>query len=201
MSPAASAAAGVSAGTARDLPAHASAAGSGAAESADGSPPQQRAAGCGDFVDSFDAIQKLVFERRGCTANACHGAAQVGGLDLRASAAWPNLVGVSASGSKFARVNPGDPAQSYLYLKLQAATDPGKVQVAGSPMPVGTAPLSSKELHAIALWIEKGAPRTGIVVNDDTRIRRTRTSTLGSCSTRRTLLRGRSSSAPLTTTE
>jgi hypothetical protein len=50
------------------------------------------AGGCETFNSSFEAIQKIIFERRGCTADACHGQAKVGGLDLRASAAWENLV-------------------------------------------------------------------------------------------------------------
>jgi len=120
---------------------------------------------CATFDSSFEAIQKLIFERKGCTAQACHGAAKVGGLDLRADVAWENLVDAPSANSANARVQPGTAYDSYLYQKLRAATEPGSVQVAGSPMPVGTAPLADKELEAIQLWILKGAPKTGTVAD------------------------------------
>ena len=124
--------------------------------------PDHRA-GCQTFDSSYAAIQKLVFERRGCTASACHGQAKVGGLDLRAEASYENLVDVASNNSKNARVQPGSAIQSYLYHKLQAATHPGSVEIAGSPMPVGAPPLSENELQAVQLWIQKGAPKTGAV--------------------------------------
>jgi hypothetical protein len=121
------------------------------------------AGGCATFNGSFEAIRKIIFEKRGCTAAACHGQAKVGGLDLRAESAWENLVDARSANSKLARVQPGTAADSYLYLKLKAATEPGSVQIAGSPMPVGAEPLTAKELEAIQLWILKGAPKTGTV--------------------------------------
>jgi hypothetical protein len=121
------------------------------------------AAGCVTFNSSFEAIQKIIFEKRGCTAAACHGEAKVGGLDLRADVAWKNLVDARSANSKLSRVQPGTAVDSFLYLKLLAATEPGSVQIAGSPMPVGAAPLSKNELDAIRLWILKGAPETGTV--------------------------------------
>lgn len=122
------------------------------------------ARGCDrSFESSFAAIQELVFERHGCTASACHGAAKVGGLDLRAEASWESLVDVPSVNSKLMRIQPGTTGESYLYHKLQAATHPGSVQVAGSPMPIGTPPLSQNELDAVGLWIVKGAPKTGSV--------------------------------------
>jgi hypothetical protein len=47
--------------------------------------------GCASFESTFEAIQKNVFERRGCTQAACHGSAASGGLDLRAGAAYSGL--------------------------------------------------------------------------------------------------------------
>ena len=119
--------------------------------------------GCKTFDSSFAAIEALVFERRGCTASACHGQAKVGELDLRAGVAYENLVDVPSLNSEHARVQPGTATDSFLYQKLQAATHPGSVQIAGSPMPVGTPPLSASELEAVQLWIQKGAPKTGAV--------------------------------------
>jgi hypothetical protein len=124
---------------------------------------QEPAGGCRTFSSSFEAIQSLIFERHGCTAAACHGVGKVGGLDLRAEVAWENLVDVASSNSATKRVQPGAAADSFLYQKLRAATEPGSVQVAGSPMPIGAGALSANELEAVKLWIARGAPKTGIV--------------------------------------
>src|SRR6185369_921683 len=64
------------------------------------------------------------------------------------------------------RILPGEPGESYLFLKLQAATEPGSVTIAGSPMPSGLPPLSANLLQAVRIWIEKGAPETGSVGDD-----------------------------------
>jgi hypothetical protein len=121
--------------------------------------------GCAAFDTSYAAIQELIFERKGCTAAACHGQAKVGGLDLRADTSWENLVDVKSANSSNFRVQPGTAAESYLYQKLAAATEPGSVKISGSPMPVGTAPLTPNELDAVQLWIKKGAPKTGNVAD------------------------------------
>ena len=70
--------------------------------------------GCVSFGSSFEAIQKIIFEKRGCTADACHGSAKVGGLDLRADVAWENLVDAKSANSKYARVQPGTAVESFL---------------------------------------------------------------------------------------
>ncbi|MET0340284.1 MAG: hypothetical protein ABW252_04750 [Polyangiales bacterium] len=120
---------------------------------------------CEPLASSYEAIQKRVFEGHGCTTSACHGEAKVGGLDLRAEVSYENLVDVASQNSANARVQPGTASQSFLYEKLVAATHPGSVQIAGSPMPIGAAPLSERELQAVALWITKGAPKTGAVAD------------------------------------
>jgi len=89
----------------------------------------------------------------------------VGGLDLRAGSSWRALVDVKASNSAKKLVAPGTPAASFLLDKMEAATRPGSVQVAGSPMPIGAPPLSEKELEAVKLWIAKGAPEDGVVAD------------------------------------
>jgi hypothetical protein len=124
-----------------------------------GTPP----GGCATFDGAFGAIQKVIFEGHGCTAGMCHGEAKSGGLDLRPDAAYANLVDAPSSNSSHARVQPGTAVESFLYQKLRAATEPGSVEINGSPMPVGAAPLSPGELRAIQLWIMKGAPETGSV--------------------------------------
>ncbi|HMJ12192.1 MAG TPA: hypothetical protein VK524_12295, partial [Polyangiaceae bacterium] len=120
------------------------------------------------FDSSFAAIEKLIFERHGCTADACHGSTISGGLDLRPGAAYRNLVDARSTASNLARVQPGTAVESFLYSKLKAATNPGSVQIVGSPMPVGAAPLTANELEAVKLWIMKGAPETGAVSDPTT---------------------------------
>jgi hypothetical protein len=117
---------------------------------------------CATFKSSFAAIQALIFERHGCTESKCHGESRAGMLDLRPDVAYENLVDAHATAADMARVQPGTTNESLLYLKLKAATRPGSVEVVGSPMPVGSAPLSDSELAAIELWIVKGAPKEGV---------------------------------------
>jgi len=121
-----------------------------------------------DCNSTFEAIQKSVFEGKGCTAVACHGGASTGNLDLRPASAYASLINRPATASLSAPMNlvtPGEQALSFLYLKLAAATDPSKPLPggAGAPMPSGTAPLSAPQLEAIRLWIRAGAPATGVV--------------------------------------
>ena len=123
----------------------------------------QSADGCSSFEHTFEAIQEVIFERHGCTASACHGDRAAGGLDLRAEVAYQNLFDVQAKASDQKLVSPGLPSASFLYQKLRAATDPGSVQIAGSPMPIGTSALSAQELEALRIWIGAGAPETGSV--------------------------------------
>ncbi|MET0339457.1 MAG: hypothetical protein ABW252_00565 [Polyangiales bacterium] len=131
-----------------------------------GEAPHGHGAGdCPTFASSYEAIQELIFERKGCTAQACHGEGKVGGLDLRKAASYAGLVDVPSANSAQARVQPGAPRESFLYQKLAAATRPGSVSIAGSPMPVGASALTESELEAVALWITKGAPETGTVVD------------------------------------
>ncbi len=115
------------------------------------------------YDGTFDAIQDLVFERHGCTADACHGGARSGGLDLRPGAAYAGLVEAPAVGRDVPRVNPGDNDRSYLWLKVAAKTAPGSVEIGGSPMPIGGTRLSEDELELLRLWIKNGAPETGTV--------------------------------------
>jgi hypothetical protein len=123
---------------------------------------------CQEFDSTFAAIQTVIFERHGCTQAVCHGSAASGGLDLSADVAYANLLEVPSTGSPNPRLMPGEPAESYLLAKLQAATKPGSVTIAGSPMPSGLPPISENELEALRLWIEAGAPETGAVGDADT---------------------------------
>ena len=124
--------------------------------------------GCLTYDSTFDAIQSLVFRRSGCTASACHGESISGGLDLRIGQAYDSLLRQPAVGSSIDRVVPGSSGDSYLYHKLQAATDPGNAPaIAGAAMPVGEPPLTDDQLEAVRLWILGGAPETGSVGNGE----------------------------------
>jgi hypothetical protein len=119
------------------------------------------------FESTFQGIQSVIFERHGCTAQACHGGARQGGLDLSPAVAYRSLFQARSTASPFNRVEPGDQRRSFLWLKLAAATDPSQlpagVQVAGTPMPSGRPALEKDELELIRLWIYSGAPETGTV--------------------------------------
>ena len=78
-----------------------------------------------------------------------------GGLFLDAGHAYGNLVGVPASQlPTMARVEPGDPDHSYVWLKIQGAhLGAGGY---GETIPVRW---TEDEKARILLWIEQGAPR------------------------------------------
>ncbi len=131
--------------------------------------PEPNPTDCEEFDSTFNAIQELVFDRKGCTAQACHGSSQAGGLDLRAGTALSNLVDAPSVGSSLSRVFPKEPLKSYLFLKLAAATDPAQLagqEITGSPMPLSGDGLSANQLEAMRIWIEAGAPGTGAVTGN-----------------------------------
>jgi len=86
----------------------------------------------------------------------CHlpGAAQAG-LDL-STHPWASLVNVKSTQSEMLLVVPGEPEQSYLYLKLLGKQLEAGGQ--GEPMPIQPAMLTPQELEAIRNWIAQGAP-------------------------------------------
>ncbi len=125
--------------------------------------------GCAaSFDGTFEAIQTVVFDGNGCTQQACHGSSAQGGLDLRAGAAYANLLEAPSAASAETRVLPGSPNRSFLYKKLAAKTDPGSFEVAGTPMPSGLPPISPDQLEAVRIWIKAGAPEEGNVGHPDT---------------------------------
>ncbi len=121
------------------------------------------------FDGTFSLIQKVIFENRGCTTDACHGAAASGGLDLRAEVAYDNLIEQAvttvAEGeiAGLRRVVPGQKDQSLLFINLAAAVLPEEWEAPLRPMPIGFEPVTLDELEALREWIEQGAPRVGTV--------------------------------------
>ncbi len=117
-----------------------------------------------NFDSTYGAIQSVIFERRGCTAEACHGSAASGGLDLTADVSYANLFEAPSANSNLARIHPGTKERSFLWLKVLAATD-DSVEIAGSPMPLAAEPLAENELELLRRWIQGGAPETGTVLD------------------------------------
>ena len=120
------------------------------------------------FASTFEAIQTVIFEKRGCTQQVCHGSAAQGGLNLSPDVAYENIFEKPALSSSFPLITPGDRTRSYLFHKVSAATDPGSFEIAGAPMPNGLEPLTANELEALRLWIYAGAPKTGTVGGTET---------------------------------
>jgi hypothetical protein len=125
---------------------------------------------CEEHFDStFEQIQTVIFERRGCTSAICHGASASGGLDLRPEVAYDNLVDQppqSVSSEQFpglVRLLPARKDRSLLWLNLAAAVLPEQWEAPLRPMPLAADPLSLEELDLLRMWIEYGAPREGVV--------------------------------------
>jgi hypothetical protein len=89
----------------------------------------------------------------GCdSAEACHSAGSGGLVILGGGKEFVNLIGVaSTERPELLRVAPGDPAASYLWLKLR-----GDGGIDGSPMPSGNP--DPRRATLAWHWIEAGAP-------------------------------------------
>jgi hypothetical protein len=95
----------------------------------------------------FAAVEKLLVGN--CAG--CHPPNQ--GLDLTAGHVYASIVNVpTREDPSLLRVKPGDPAASYLYLKVSLAKPPR-----GARMPLAGPPLSSDELTTLRAWIQQGA--------------------------------------------
>jgi hypothetical protein len=115
------------------------------------------------YDSTWSGVQ-AIFERNGCLSPLCHGASPgQGDLDLLPDAAYDQLINrYSEHGGKYL-VQPGSRQDSFLWEKLAAATEGYDLGGRGSPMPSGGAPITPAELEAIRLWIQFGAPQTGVV--------------------------------------
>lgn len=80
---------------------------------------------------------------------------EAGRLSLTPARAYSSIAGVPSIESKYFRVQPGDPDNSYLLMKLEGThLDHGG---RGSRMPYGAEPLGTAELATIRRWIASGA--------------------------------------------
>jgi len=124
--------------------------GSGAGLNSDGQPLAGGGSGLVPLSADFDAIQADVFTP---ICSVCHsGAGAPQGLMLDAAHSYDLLVNVpSTEVPAILRVDPGNPADSYIIQKLE-----GHAAVGGQ-MPLGQAPLPAATIAFIVQWITDGA--------------------------------------------
>jgi hypothetical protein len=102
---------------------------------------------------TFTRVQNEIFNPS-CALSGCHSAGSAAqGLSLAEGQAFGNIVNVRSSeqGSKD-RIEPGDPNNSYLYLKVI-----GDPSISGVQMPRFRTPLSQELQDLLKDWIEAGA--------------------------------------------
>lgn len=123
------------------------------------------------YDSTFDLIQDVIFEAKGCTSVTCHsGAAPAGGLDLTEGNSYDQLIDqrvqsiATTPSSNLRRVVPTSKINSLLWLNLAAAVLPDDWSAPLRPMPLGGfAPLTLNELELVREWLEYGATRNGVV--------------------------------------
>ena len=127
-------------------------AGSGKGLDANGNPIGSGGSG-GPLVATFQSIQDHVFTP---ICSVCHaGGAAPQGLRLDAANSYSNLVGVpSREEPSILRVNPGNPANSYIVQKIEGTA------AVGAQMPFGGPPLPPATIAVIRQWISDGALRS-----------------------------------------
>ena len=107
----------------------------------------------GALEPTLASIQENIFDVS-CALPGCHaGSNPQMGLDLTAGQSQANLVGVgSEEVPAFERVDPGNPDESYLIMKIE-----GDSRIVGARMPLGRAPLPGEQIAVIREWILDGA--------------------------------------------
>ncbi|HXV78212.1 MAG TPA: hypothetical protein VD788_18015 [Candidatus Polarisedimenticolaceae bacterium] len=98
-------------------------------------------------------VQQQVFSPS-CAVTDCHiGPDPEQGLDLSAGSAYANLVNVQAAEiNNYMRVEPGNAADSYVYMKIT-----NDLRILGDPMPLVGGPLSDSKIRLVERWIDEGA--------------------------------------------
>ena len=116
-------------------------------------------AACAEAVPPrLSAIEQRIFAPN-CNFSACHSAAgNAGQLVLERGRSFAQLVSHAcdqdgARGDGLLRVVPGDPAHSFLVVKLHDPLDPRY----GDRMPQKEPPLDARDLASIEQWIRLGA--------------------------------------------
>lgn len=98
---------------------------------------------------TLENVQETVFSTS-CAVSGCHlGSSAPHGLDLSPGSAGDNLVGVDSDQlPAFKRVQPGNPDDSYLMMKIE-----GDSRIVGGRMPLGRSPLSGEQISLVREWI------------------------------------------------
>ena len=106
-----------------------------------------------DPTATFTRVQTEIFSPT-CAQVGCHNVlGQQSQMVLSAGRAYAATVNVpSVEMPSLRRVQPGDPASSYLYRKITGAG------ITGDRMPQGLPPLSDAQIALIRDWIRRGAP-------------------------------------------
>jgi hypothetical protein len=122
--------------------------------------------------DTWAIIQNNILTP-GCAVSGCHSSTSDGTysqhtLVLSAEVAYDNLVGklstnAAAKAEGMQRVKPSDAANSLLYQKIVCSGHQAKY---GSIMPLGGPNLTLGQIEFIKQWIDKGAPKTGTIVDE-----------------------------------
>ena len=110
--------------------------------------------GGGGETATFTAVQQQIFNGS-CAFSGCHGGnSPAEGMSLASGDSYGDIVNVRSSQmSSLDRIEPSDPNNSYLYLKVT-----GDSSITGSRMPRGGAALSQDLIDLLRDWIERGAP-------------------------------------------
>lgn len=108
-----------------------------------------------ELEPTLSSIQQHIFSPT-CATSGCHaGPDGQEGLVLAAGQARANLVNVPSNQvPDLMRVEPGNPDDSYLILKLEGSD---RIAPNTQRMPFGLAPLSQNEINTIRQWIAAGA--------------------------------------------
>ncbi len=99
---------------------------------------------------TFGFVQKNVLTPS-CALSGCHGDREY--PNLSAAQAYGNIVNGLSSNPDQPLIKPGDPDNSYLYLKLIKGEG-----IFGDRMPKSNPALSDDLVAAVRDWIERGAP-------------------------------------------
>lgn len=119
-------------------------------------PTSSTTATTGGAAPAFADIQEIFNTACSCHLNAPD--PSNGQMELTGGKAHANIVGVpSTQLPTMNRIEPGDPASSYLWLKLKTVGGYVEAGGGGDPMPlVGT--LTPEQIGTIEAWIIAGAP-------------------------------------------
>jgi hypothetical protein len=119
---------------------------------------------CDGITGTFDQVQTQLFSRT-CAVPTCHSAPVAPhALSLLPDVSLSFLVGAPptntvANAAGKLRVDPGNPANSYLLDKLRGTLASGE----GERMPFGLRPVHRRFIEIVEDWIAAGAPEAGFV--------------------------------------